>query len=494
MPGTGTPRARIGRLLAIAFGAAFVFYLFVQPGNRIDEAEHLHVAWLMTAGRLQPIHDFFEHHTPLFWHLLGLIFRAGFDGPEAIYPARALVIVCAAVWCWALTTLVRRWSDERGARPPLPGSFAVAAFAGIVLFSQDLVVVRPETLALALLGGAFVCWTGSSRPLLRAGCSGALLALSALASPRFVLLTPALLVASPSGRPVFPGWGRFIAGTAASVVVLALFVAFLCPWPDLLFDLRFSSLLQHVGRAPALDIRFLVASVCVAAVLGSLVAVLGAPPRVGLLSWLAVGALAWGICLVTAGTYLYPQAFAPALAWLSLFVAWLEAAPKAEMASERRTLSHLVLANWALLAAILLWDAGASPLNVFTITESRRLVLANIPPGERVLMITAYHPIAVRDASYWGSMLLDEPPGRGCETANLYDASHPDASVRLPRCDFPLDLQRGRPYAVTRTLYLAAPPEQFEIVRNEMAGGWSVTDRLDTAPVLSFAGNVLFRR
>jgi hypothetical protein len=47
---------------------------------------------------------------------------------------------------------------------------------------------------------------------------------------------------------------------------------------------------------------------------------------------------------------------------------------------------------------------------------------------------------------------------------------------------------------VYRALPFAAKPAEAEIMANEMDRGWSVSDRLDSAPVLGFAGNVLFRK
>src|SRR5260370_16026979 len=148
------------RMLAIGLVAALGMYLFLQPGAPLDEPEHLHVAWLMVHLGLRPIHDFFEHHTPLLWHVLGLAYRAGVSGPEVLYFGRALTLACAALWVSALFALVRRWSGGRRG-----GLFAFASFALTAVFAPDLLVARPETLAMALLALALLCLTAPSRTL-----------------------------------------------------------------------------------------------------------------------------------------------------------------------------------------------------------------------------------------------------------------------------------------------------------------------------------------
>src|SRR5437016_593821 len=128
---------RLARMLLGALLAALGLFLLLQPGNSIDEGEHLHVAWLIAARGLHPVRDFFEHHTPGRWHVLGLAYRAGVKGPEVLYVGRVLVVACAAVWCWTLASLVKRWS--RGADAlPLPGVFSVAAFAAVSFVTPEL--------------------------------------------------------------------------------------------------------------------------------------------------------------------------------------------------------------------------------------------------------------------------------------------------------------------------------------------------------------------
>src|SRR5438132_7438020 len=196
----GGPRYR--RLLTLALALSLPAYLFVRPGllgaGINDEAEHLHAAWLMAVRGLSPLHGFFEHHLPLLWYVLGLGFRAGMKGPESLYWARLLVLACAALWCGALLSFVRVWSREEAR-----GDVALASFAAVAVFAQDLVVVRPETLAFGLLGASLWIWSRRTGRFAAAFAAGVLFGGTLFASPRFALLAPMfLIVEMDDGAPL----------------------------------------------------------------------------------------------------------------------------------------------------------------------------------------------------------------------------------------------------------------------------------------------------
>ena len=480
------------RILLLAAGVAFAVFLFVQPGNLLDEPEHLHAAWLIAVRGLRPIHDFFEHHTPVLWWALGLIYRAGIDGPEALYAARVLVLVCAGAWAAMLVVAVRRWSAperEEGA-----GTFALASFALTALFAQELMVARPETLSTLALALAILCWTHRSRSIPAAAACGVLFAVSCCSSPRFALFAPTFLIADADGRPALPlPWRRLLAAVAGAGAALAAFIAWLCPWQDLLFDLRFSALLQHVGIAPSLDLRYLAASVLMAVLLWGALLSTARAPRGALAAWSAHGALLWGTCAWTAGKFPYPQAYAPALIWVSLFAAWLEAQPRQEQAAAARpNLRRAALLGTFAVALVQLAAASNTFYSAASLTTSRRMLLDALPLHARVFLLPVNHPITVEDASYCGSLLLDDSPGKICEASAAYNARYPRAAIRLPRCDIDGDLRNGRPAAVSRLLYLIAPPEQVDAVRARLSRDYAAGDQLDEAPARTFAVNILF--
>jgi hypothetical protein len=484
---------RVRRALLAALGAGLAMFLFLQPGNPYDEAEHLHAAWLIAVRHLHPIRDFFEHHPPLFWHVLGVPFRLGIEGPEALYTARALVIGCAAIWSWALFALARRWSEATAKEQP--GALAFLLFGLTILFAQHLFVVRPETLASALLALSLLCWTGRSRSLEAAVAAGGLLALCCAASPRFALLAPVFLLAGPDGGFALSR-ARLAALACGAVAAAAAFLAFLCPWRELLFDLRFSALLQHVGIPPSSStVLYLASSLAAGAMICGLCFATSRVPARAAAAWGAHGALVWAACLVSAGLYPYTQAFAPGLMWTTLFAAWLEAQPAAEGAGAARPVA-LAAATIGALAALLVQTTAAS-LNTFNapaLTAGRRMLLDALPAGSRVLLLPMEHPITIDDASYWGSLLPEDSPGKMCLAVEAYREAYPASAIRLPTCDFVGDLRRARPAAVSRLLFLASPPLQMQAVQAEIAAHYAVSDVLDDAATRAFSVNTLFRR
>jgi len=491
-PAQGVP-ARLTRVLIAGLAAGTALFLFIEPGNLYDEPEHLHAAWLMAVGHQRPIHDFFEHHTPLFWHVLGLFYRAGISGPEVLYFARLLVLACAAGWAVSLFVLVRRWSPPGPA--PAASGFAFSVFILTILFAQSLVVARPETLGLLLLGAALLLWTHPSRSALAAAGCGVAFTLACCASPRFVLFAPALLLADADGRPALPlPWARLAAGLFAGAATAAVFVVASCPWQELLYIMRFSSLLQNVGLTPARDLTYLAACAVVTALVPGALWATSAAPRKPLLAWVAHGALVWMICFVTAGKHPNAQAYAPGIFWLGLFAAWLEAQPPLPAAAEVRSSLLALTVSGALAACtILLANASRDYDNAASTTVTRRMLLDKLAPGSRVFMLPLQHPITIGDASYWGSILLDDSPGEICAAAELYHARYPAAPIQLPPCDFIRDLRRA-PAAVSRLIPITAPVEQYAALKAQLEAHYETGDALDYAPARTFAANVLFRK
>lgn len=460
-----TDAAGLRRALLFALIAGLLMFLFFQPGNPYDEAEHLHAAWLMSARGLRPIHDFFEHHPPLLWFALSPLFHLA-RGPEVLYLARLFVLACAGLWMLAL----RR------------SALALSLFAVTLVLAQQLFVTRPETLATALLALALICWRLG--PLPASAVAGAAAALSACASPRFLLLAPALLlVRAPTPRST-------AAAAAGAAAALAGFIAFACPWQDFVFDLRFSQLLQHVGYPPEVfSLVYLASSAAVSAlVCGMLLSVRQAPRRAAAL-WIAHGLLIWTACFVSAGRFLYAQAFAPALLWGTLFAAWLDGLPASPGAAEAPLVLSALLGS---LAALAMQVAGASlnPYNVPSLTASRRMLLDALPAqGARVLLLPDSHPLTADDASYFGTV----PSSSICDAAQAYPRAFPASPVHIPTCDFVGDLQRQKPDAISRNLFMAAPPLQIDELRALIAARYALTETLDDAPVRDYPANVMFR-
>lgn len=476
---------RIQRAVAVGLGVAYAAFMLIQPGSKDDEGEHLHVAWLIAKRGLVPTRDFFEHHTPLLWHVLGLAYRAGVDGPEVLYLARVFTLVCAGLWIWMLLALARRW----GAKQPQAGLFAACAFVLIAVFAGALIVTRPETLAMALLALALLAWTRRVPSLPFDAAAGALVALSVCTTPRFALLAPVLLLTAP------PQPRRIAAAAAGGVAALALFFGAICPWSQFIFDVRFSALLQGVGNSRLVDTQYLGPCILVAAfVCGALWSSARPQPR-ALLTWLAHGAVIALACTVSAGRYPYAPAFAPLLLWSTLFAAWLEAQPEAEgaLALRGRLVGVALVASLAITGASVS-IASSQMYAVPALTTSRRMVLDSIPEHSRVFLMPAHHPVTVEDASWWSPGLNYDAPSKTCDAADEYRKRYPDAAVQLPPCDFTGDLLRNRPAVVSRLIELAAPAEQMERFKAALYQRYGPADALDNAPAPPFAGNVWYLR
>jgi hypothetical protein len=476
------------RALLLALGIAFALFLLLQSGNLLDEPEHLHSAWLISERGMRPIHDFFEHHTPLLWYALGLFYKLGVGGPEGMWAGRGLVIACAAGWIAMLVVVVRRWS---GGTARKPGLFGFVCFVLTAMFARELFVIRPETLAALLFAGALVAWT--SRFTASAAAAGFFFAASCFAGPRTVLLAPVFLLADAAGKPSL-AFRRWIAAAAGTAVAAALFFAFVCPLQDFLFDLRYSSILQHVGVPPAVDLRYAGAALVIACLLGSaLLSTSTAPRRLAAL-WIAHGAAIWAFCTIGAGGYYYMQAFAPGLIWFSLFIAWIEAQPAVPTLEAPREMIRTGALIGALgLAGLQLLYISVDPSGAMPLTVSRRMLLDALPRGEKVFLLSTQHPIAAEDVSYWGGVLLDDSPGKICSAAATYSERFPDAAIHLRPCDFAGDLKRGEPWAVSRLLYIAAPLPQIDEVMREISLNYASLNTLDDAPSPSIRSNVLFR-
>jgi hypothetical protein len=185
-PGTDYRQVRVDpgplRALLVVVAVAWLLFLFFQRGNPWDESEHGHVAWLISQGQ-KPLEDFFQHHQPLLWSLLALYYRAGFSGAGVLIWGRLLVLLAAGISIAALFALGRDASNSFRVRQCL----GCAVFVALTVMLNELFVIRPETIAAALLLGGLAVWT-RQRDALSAAVSGMLAALAVYASPRMVLL------------------------------------------------------------------------------------------------------------------------------------------------------------------------------------------------------------------------------------------------------------------------------------------------------------------
>ena len=152
----------------------FVALLGLAAGTRIglaingaidpDESEHLHAAWLVSAG-LVPYRDFWDHHAPLFFYAMAPLTRWLTDNPSVYLVGRALMLVAAAATLALLYRLARRLG-------PVAAGATTLAFVFLPRIVEKTTEVRPDGPALAAWLAAVLCvvrWRERRRGLWMAG-------------------------------------------------------------------------------------------------------------------------------------------------------------------------------------------------------------------------------------------------------------------------------------------------------------------------------------
>src|SRR5438093_2260296 len=153
--------ARSGPIFLALLGLAAVVRAGIALNSALDpdESEHLHAAWLVSAGRV-PFRDFWDHHAPLFFYLMAPVTRWA-NGDIGVYLAgRAAMALTAVASLVVVYRLGRRFS-ETAARA------AVLVLAFMPRFVEKTTEVRPDAPALvawllAVVG--LVRWREEGRP------------------------------------------------------------------------------------------------------------------------------------------------------------------------------------------------------------------------------------------------------------------------------------------------------------------------------------------
>ena len=434
-PGTDYRQVRVDpgplRALLVVVAVAWLLFLFFQRGNPWDESEHGHVAWLISQGQ-KPLEDFFQHHQPLLWSLLALYYRAGFSGAGVLIWGRLLVLLAAGISIAALFALGRDASNSFRVRQCL----GCAVFVALTVMLNELFVIRPETIAAALLLGGLAVWT-RQRDALSAAVSGMFAALAVYASPRMVLLGGFFLL---MGTQTVRRWLLFVAAGLGTVGVYTLASGF--SLSKILFNLRFSSYLQSIGDGPAgMSARFWVAvALCVCVPLLMLAANLPGPYRRRGALFVGYALMVFVACHISAGLFRYQQAYAPFVLSVAIAAAWIGGRVRLTVRPQ--------MALAPVVVALLWFPVGKSVrmmrprFDFLASVRARNRVAALVPPGETVLLYTRDSPITVRDASYYGIPMWDGQD-RLCRAVRGFQTR---SDFRLPPCDFFETLQSTKPY------------------------------------------------
>ncbi len=417
--------------------------MFMRPLHE-DGAEHIHVAWLQATLELDPMRDFFQHHTPLLWDLLRVYYLLGGEGLGVVYYGRTLVVLAGILTVAGFWQLGRQL--RRGPRTYPPGMLAVAFFIFATVTLDKLLLIRAETVGIPLVVWSLVLW---ARPLqYRLGwdlISGMLVGLAAFASPRFVLMGGMFLILnSDPAKLLVTDLRRYIVLTVGALLaVVAYLFAKGMSVADFRFILEFSAFCSTREKATSVSAGI----TCSCSVSpGSCSGVSTRPGGGGHgRAWLLDLALLLVVMLanlVVAGDHPFHHAFAPMALLIPLLL--IRAEERVDNQGPLRDLYYgVVLVIWVYTISMREHSLARS-YNLLTDVELKREVLEVVPPGASILAFPHYHPIAMADASYYARPL---GVGRLCE---VVAASPPDWG--LPPCDYLADIKSRQPLLVTRRL------------------------------------------
>jgi hypothetical protein len=457
-----------GRLPLVVLLVAWLLYLGVQRGDDFDESEHCHVAWMMGRMHQQPLRDFFQHHQPVLWDLLKTYYLAGGEGPEVLYFGRALVVVCALGFAVGAFLLARNWAKgNTGATAPgwLGGLLGVAPVLLMSVATRPVLVIRPETISLPFFVLALACWTwpadsarrwaGMGRGLL----AGVLFGAAVYASPRFALLSGALLLLpSDRGRLFSLEIGPLLAAVVGAVAFAGGYQLLTTGrLSDLYFNLEFSSLTYKVYQPHLQPIQTLLVFGAELVLAGAWIFLrLDGPGRRRFLVQGVYLLLLTGASLTMAWPTPYPQNFLAVAVWMGVMFA----CAAGRMEPQRSTAAP----RWALAAAgvcaLLALRDVVTHESIVARVQQKHAVLALLRPGERVLLAAVFHPICASDATYYGNPIVDDDDHYG-KAVPLAQQRH----WHLPDCDYLRDVLDRKPALVDDYLIRAMPEEDRERFR-----------------------------
>lgn len=450
--------------------------LFIQKGHPCDETEHAHIAWLM--GRLgqRPLEDFFQHHMPLLWDVLKVYFLVGFDGPEVLYFGRFLVVASMLTLVFGWLTLGRLLARD-AENGTCGAAVGVCSFIAFFLMATDVVVIRPETLAAAPWILACLCWSAANTRASSGGhpaaalyfLSGVFFCAAACFSVRIVVLAGWFFFLSERKL----SWKDLTSWLLGGAVFLASYLV-VCgvSLRYLFFATSYSALLQKIGTWDAAsyfaDVHY-VKIFIVQTVLWGLVLKVSAPEsRRASRLHLAYFFFTVALGLITSWPHAYLQNFMTG--YLSLAGSLVVLGSRVSWRCHPRALRVLVLALALLVAAVLmkLWNDAYSEATVFDDLKHRRTTLDQMDSSDTVLLSYPCHPIAARDASYYGPWLVDSP-NRMREAV-----SHVRERYGLPDCDYLTALKTMSPRLIDYNLGLAVPPPEVPELRQTICASYDL--------------------
>jgi len=371
-PPAGAPICSVGRIVALLGVLAAVLilgWISASKSYSIDEFDYAHAAWLVAQGEV-PYLDFFDHHFPLLYQLLSVVFLVAGDDPETIRALRLVLLPVPLVLAWAIWSLNRRWLGDCLA------AVGIVLVFGTVSFTTFVTEIRPDGLALALFLSSLAVLGLELDPRGRGLLAGLLLGLAVWSSQKVVIYGLPLAIVfvadlvarrrrpAALGSPLLFLAGTLLVGAGALTYLLA--TDSLTAFYNLCF--RWSSLHESFGRrfswwrhlAPAV---MQAGWVFAAAAVGLVATVRRAWREQPDERWRQ---LVLALCLISAfasytiQTAPYPYSLLPGLAFVALFGARglgvaMEAAQRRWEPSRVRVVAGIVIGVWALASV---WQLG----------------------------------------------------------------------------------------------------------------------------------------
>src|SRR5262245_5610508 len=122
-----------------------------------DELEHAHVAWYILQGQI-PFRDFYEHHTPLFHYLLGLLISTLGVEQSPEHAMRALFVARGFTWLLSVGIVVATFVLARRLRDTTTAWVAMALISGNIVVALRAIEIRPDGLSTLLWLGSLIAF------------------------------------------------------------------------------------------------------------------------------------------------------------------------------------------------------------------------------------------------------------------------------------------------------------------------------------------------
>ena len=393
---------------------SFILVLFILiqiglgRGDVYDEAESLHTAYLVGKLGMKPGIDFFQHLQSMLWDLLALFYR--FTDLYLGYAAgRFVIIICF------LITLVGFRSIQREMDGGLIQSFHSNSFAYVFALFIGLLpmvwVIRPEVIGVPLFIWSYYYWIRPKRKW-SSLVSGVFMGLSLYASPRFILGIPILFLDGIDrvGCIKYVIKYKIIKFMAGIVIAFAGYTLITRQSLSyIIFATKFSAALQKVGsgntvRLPQISI-FIIMTLTYYVYLE-----LQLKQYLRFVCGLFFIFITLGFSLYTCWPYPYSQNFIVYWLIISIMISSTQNNIEIDLKFKSIEVGNIIF-KWVsilFLFTCMLEEFGDG-MALFRTINLRYTLLSVVKPGETVLLQASLNPIICKDASFYGTPLVDGP-------------------------------------------------------------------------------------